>query len=136
MRPSPDTRYSYQDPVSTGMRGRCPRCGEGDLFKGLKVKERCTACGLDYSFSDEGDGPTAFIILGIGAIVLGAALYVELNFEPALWVHILIWLPLTLLLCLPAIRMVKGILICQQYVTNAAEGRLSSESDKSSGNSQ
>ena len=39
------------DPVRTGLSGRCPRCGEGRLFKGfLTLGEGCGNCRLDYSF--------------------------------------------------------------------------------------
>ena len=38
------TYYQDQSPVSTGLRGRCPRCGEGHLFDGfLTVKPKCSA---------------------------------------------------------------------------------------------
>ena len=109
-------RYAPQDPVQTGMKGRCPRCGEGRLFSGfLTVRERCAACGLDFSFEDSGDGPTVFIIMGLGFVVLGAALFVELNYAPSGWLHVVLWPPLILLLGLPALRMTKGVLIALTY---------------------
>ena len=126
----PTARYSEHDPVTTGMRGRCPRCAEGALFSGLSVREKCSACNLSFDFSDEGDGPTVFIILALGFIVLGLALYVELTYEPSIWVHVLAWPPLVLLLGIPAMRAVKGILICQQYKYDAAPGTLANETDE------
>ena len=49
---------SLVSPFSAGMRGRCPRCGEGDLYAGfLKVHSQCESCGLDLKFADSGDGP-------------------------------------------------------------------------------
>ncbi|RUU16212.1 DUF983 domain-containing protein, partial [Mesorhizobium sp. M7A.F.Ca.CA.003.01.2.1] len=52
------------DPISAGLHGRCPRCGEGRLFSGfLTVGKRCVNCGLDYSYADAGDGPAVFVIL-------------------------------------------------------------------------
>src|SRR5690606_24283377 len=63
-RMSDQNAYPAVDPVKSGVAGRCPRCGEGKLFDGfLKVAPRCSACGLDYSFADSGDGPAAFVIL-------------------------------------------------------------------------
>nr|WP_040305814.1 DUF983 domain-containing protein [Ahrensia sp. R2A130] len=108
--------YPEQDPVSTGVKGRCPRCGEGNLFDGLlTVKSECTACRLDYDFEDSGDGPTVFIIMGLGFLVLGAALFVELNYGPPVWVHIVAWPIMIVALGLPALRVVKGILIALTY---------------------
>jgi uncharacterized protein (DUF983 family) len=94
----------------------CPRCGGTPLFKGfLGLRENCTACGLDYRFADAGDGPAVFVILIAGAILMVLVLLVEVNYQPAYWVHGLIFLPLSLLLCLGMLRPLKAWLIHQQY---------------------
>jgi uncharacterized protein (DUF983 family) len=113
------------DPISVGLKGRCPRCGEGRLFDGfLTVGEDCSNCGLDYSYADAGDGPAVFVILIVGFIVVGLALWTEVNISPPLWVHLVIWLPLTVALALTALRLIKGVLLTLQYSKQAAEGRL------------
>ncbi|BDA83098.1 membrane protein [Aureimonas sp. SA4125] len=120
-------------PVSAArmtMRNRCPRCGEGKLFKGyLSLRPGCPECGLDYAFIDSGDGPAVFVILIIGFIVVGLALWVEVSWTPPFWVHFLLWLPLTLILCLPLLRLLKGLMIGLQYRNRAAEGRLSNDGE-------
>ena len=89
------------DPIGAGLKGRCPRCGEGRLFSGfLTVAPRCGVCRLDNSFADAGDGPAVFVILIIGFIVVGLALWMEVTLNPPLWVHFMLWIPLTLVLCL------------------------------------
>ncbi|MGP2491642.1 DUF983 domain-containing protein [Mesorhizobium sp. PUT5] len=113
------------EPVSAGLKGCCPRCGEGRLFKGfLSLAPRCGTCGLDYSFADAGDGPAVFVILFIGFVVVGLALWMEVTFAPPLWLHFILWIPLTLVLGLTALRLIKGVLIALQYRNKAAEGRL------------
>jgi len=113
------------EPFNAGLKGRCPRCGEGRLFQGyLSVRPRCGVCGLDYDFADSADGPAVFVMLIIGFIIVGLALYVEVSYGPPLWVHFLLWLPLTLILCLPTLRILKGVMIALQYCNKAAEGRL------------
>ena len=113
------------DPVKAGLSGRCPRCGEGRLFRGfLAVGDRCGNCRLDYSFADAGDGPAVFVILIIGFVVVGLALWMEVNHNPPLWLHFMLWIPLTLVLSLVALRAAKGLLIVLQYRNRAAEGRL------------
>ncbi|MCT7373568.1 DUF983 domain-containing protein [Chelativorans salis] len=113
------------DPVRAGLFGRCPRCGEGRLFSGfLSIGKRCANCGLDYGFADSGDGPAAFVILIIGFIVVGLALWLEVTTSAPLWLHFLLWVPLTLVLSLVALRLIKGLLIALQYRNKAAEGRL------------
>jgi uncharacterized protein (DUF983 family) len=112
------------EPIMAGLRGRCPRCGKGRLFSGfLTVAPRCEVCGLDYSFADPADGPAIFVMLIIGFVVVGLALWVEVTYEPPLWLHFLVWIPLALILCLPPLRLIKGLLITLQYANQAAEGR-------------
>lgn len=111
-------------PYSTGLGGRCPRCGEGKLFDGyLKVRPRCSACGLDYAFADSADGPAVFIMLIAGFAVLGLALTVEIAYEPPIWLHLVLWLPLAVIVCLALLRPMKGLAVALQYANRAEEGR-------------
>lgn len=113
------------DPVATGLKGRCPRCGQGRLFSGyLTPAKGCANCGLDYAFADSGDGPAVFVILIIGFIVVGLALWMEVTHSPPMWLHMILWIPLTLVLCLTLLRWIKGLLIALQYRHKAQEGRL------------
>ena len=117
--------YPPQSPTSTGLAGRCPRCGEGHLFKGfLSVAPACDNCGLDFSFADAGDGPAVFVTLFAGFFVLGMALWVELSYEPPMWVHLLIFAPMTVIVCLGILRPLKGLLVSMQYANKAEQGRL------------
>jgi uncharacterized protein (DUF983 family) len=111
-------------PIARGLSCRCPRCGKGRLFRGfLTLAPRCERCGLDYSFADSGDGPAVFVILIAGFVVVGAALMVEMLYEPPYWVHALLWGPLILITTLWPLRAMKGLLIVLQYHHKAAEGR-------------
>ena len=117
--------YPPVEPIAAGIKGCCPRCGQGRLFDGfLKVTPRCANCGLDNSFADSGDGPVVFVILIVGFIVLGAALWMEVNLNPPLWVHFLLWIPIAIVLSLALTRMLKGMLITLQYRNNARPGEI------------
>ncbi len=117
--------YPPQQPIATGLKGRCPRCGEGRLFDGfLKLAPCCRACGLDFSFADSADAPAVFNILFVGFVIAGGALLVEIAHSPPMWVHVVLWGPLVLILCLGLLRPLKGVLVAQQYVHRAAEGRI------------
>ena len=121
----PNHQYPPQPPISTGLRGACPRCGRGRLFRNyLEVRPACEKCGLDFSSADAGDGPAVFVILIAGFLVLGFALWLEFTYEPPFWVHLLISLPFLIVVCGGLLRLLKGVLICLQYVHKAAEGRL------------
>lgn len=112
-------------PIATGLRGRCPRCGQGHLFKGfLSLRPRCEACGLDYGFADAGDGPAFFVMTVVGLVVCALAAWVEVVWEPPFWIHVLLWFPLITVLSLGLVRPLKGAMIALQYAHKAEEGRL------------
>ncbi len=103
-------------PTAAGLKGRCPRCGAGPMFENLlRLRNRCTICDLDFSFADSGDGPMVFAIFIIGFIVVGAALLLELSAGPALWVHVVLWVPLIIVLTFFVLRPLKGILVAHQF---------------------
>jgi uncharacterized protein (DUF983 family) len=112
------------DTMIATLKGLCPRCGQGKLFKGyLDVAPACSACGLDYAIFDAGDGPAVFVILIVGAIVAGAALYVEFTWSPPYWVHALLWGPLIVVLTFSLLRLMKSLLLVLQFKRDAREGR-------------
>ncbi len=116
---------SAPNPVSAGLRRRCPRCGEGHLFRGfLKFDSACEACGLDYAAEDVGDGPVAFIVLIVGFAVVIPALLVEVAYGWPIWLHMIVWLPLVVILCLALMPPFKGVMFALQYRNKAEEGRL------------
>ena len=113
------------DPIKVGLQGCCPRCGCGELFEGfLKIRPRCSACGLDYAFADAGDGPAVFVMLIVGFLIMGLALWFDSVFAPPVWLHALIWLPLTVIIALVLLRKLKGIMVALQYRNNASEGKI------------
>lgn len=71
-----------------------------------------------------GDGPAAFLTLIIGAIVMIGAVTLTLTLAPPIWVHLLIWTPLTAIGVVGALRISKGALIGLEYRNRASEGRL------------
>ncbi len=103
-------------PLATGLAARCPRCGKGRLLeKVLDVRARCDVCGLDLSNHDSGDGPAVFVILFLGAVVVGLAVALEVAFTPPMWVHAAVWIPLILGLSIVLLRLFKGVLIALHY---------------------
>ena len=112
------------DPLAAALRGRCPRCGAPGLFTGLvKFAPRCRACGLDYQAFNVGDGPAAFLILIVGAIVTGLAMWLELSHAPPWYVHVLFWLPLTVGLSLGLLRVAKALLLGLEFRHDAGAGK-------------
>ena len=113
------------EPIRTGLRGRCPRCGEGHLFIGfLKLRDGCEHCGLSYAFADPADGPAFFVICFgcVPAVVF--ALMLEIWLSASLLTQLLVSGPFFLITCLAPLRPLKGWLVCSQYFFKAGEGRI------------
>ena len=112
------------NPFLAGLTGHCPICGEGPSFEGfLAVTPQCEACGADLAKADSGDGPAVFVILIGGFLAAFAALYTEVAFHPPVWVHLVIWLPVTLILCLGLLRPFKGLMLAAQFANKASQAR-------------
>ena len=100
-------------PWTAGLKGRCPRCGEGRLFAGfLRLEERCDSCGLHLSQYNAADGPAFFAMSFVGVFVGFAALF-----------HLLIWFPLIGIMSLALLRPLKGIMVGLTYKHRAFEAK-------------
>jgi uncharacterized protein (DUF983 family) len=124
--PPPAPPASGRGVAEAAFQGLCPRCGAQSLFQGVVgFAPKCRACGLDFSAFNVGDGPAAFLILVIGAIITGLASVLELTAEPPFWLHLLLWPVVTLVAVLGSLRLAKGALIALEYRHSAREGRVS-----------
>ena len=115
---------AMRSPLAAALAGECPSCGQRSLFAGwVKFAPACRHCGLDFDAFNVGDGPAAFLILIVGAIVVVAALVLDGMAEPPWWVH-LVWIPVTAALTIGGLRVAKAWLIGQAYRHRAREGRI------------
>lgn len=112
--------------IRPALEGRCPQCGGQTLFGEhiVHFADRCAGCGLDLAQFNVGDGPAAFLILIVGAVITGLALSFEVAVHPPFWVHMLIWIPLTTIAVVGSLRVAKAALLILEYRNQAREGRL------------
>ncbi len=111
--------------AAVSLRGLCPRCGDKSLFDGVVgFAPRCRACELDFAAFNVGDGPAAFLILIVGAIVAVAAIMIDLAITPVWWVH-LVWLPVGVGLTLAGLRIGKAALLYQEWTFSHPGGMAS-----------
>lgn len=114
--------YPPLSPWSTGLRGLCPRCGQGRLFsKQFKVAESCAHCHLDLTKADVGDGPIPLITLVVGFLGVGIGAWMQFTFDPPVWVQIAVTFPIIIGVALAMIRPLKGILVALQYQHQAGD---------------
>lgn len=118
------TRPLAQPVLRGAVLGLCPRCGAHSLFHRVaSFRHACPKCGLDYSAFDVGDAAAPFLIFLVGAVVVVGAIWLELARNPPWWVHVVVWVPLTIGLTLALLRIAKGILLALEYKNDARLGR-------------
>jgi uncharacterized protein (DUF983 family) len=109
-------RRSVFQAMRRGARGKCPSCGRGALFERyLKVADYCPHCGEALYHHRADDAPPYFTIFAAGHIIVPAMIALEVMVRPELWVHMLIWGPLTVVLCLTLLPMIKGAIVGLQW---------------------
>jgi len=102
--------------MKRGFRGRCPRCGEGKLFRAfLKVDNNCSACGLDFTPHRADDLPAYLVIVIVGHLLVPVILWIETDYSPPVWLQLSIYLPLTLIASLLLLQPVKGAVVGMQW---------------------
>jgi uncharacterized protein (DUF983 family) len=86
------------------------------MFDGfLKVVDQCATCGEALHHQRADDAPPYVTMFIVGHVVIGLLLAVEKRFQPDLWVHLVLWLPATVILSLWLLPRVKGALIGWQW---------------------
>jgi len=110
------SQVSLMTALGRGFRCKCPACGKGHLFaRFLKIAPACTACGEEMHHHRADDFPAYLVILIVGHIIVPSQLLTEQFFEPPTWVHLAIWLPLTLVMTLGLLQPVKGVIVALQW---------------------
>jgi uncharacterized protein (DUF983 family) len=102
--------------MKRGFRSRCPRCGEGKLFRAfLKVDDHCSVCQLDFTPHRADDLPAYLVIVIVGHIVVPLALMIETNYSPPVALQLAIYLPFTFIASLALLQPVKGAVVGVQW---------------------
>ena len=106
------TPPSFFTALGRGVRNRCPMCGEGPVFKGfLRVVPGCAACGAPLGCLRADDAPPYVVIFLVGHLLVPVVFWVERHYEPPMWLHMVIWLPLFAVLCTVLLRPAKGAVV-------------------------
>jgi uncharacterized protein (DUF983 family) len=79
------------------------------------MRENCSHCGTNLEPFRADDAPAYFTIFLVGHIIVPLLVLVERAYSPETWVHMVLWLPLTLVLSLTLLPLIKGALIALQW---------------------
>ncbi|HET6838441.1 MAG TPA: DUF983 domain-containing protein [Bradyrhizobium sp.] len=114
--PAPSAKRDVWTALKRGFRGRCPRCGEGKLFRAfLKVADHCSVCGQDFTPHRADDLPAYLVIVIVGHIVVPVILWIETDYSPSVPLQLSIYLPFTLIASLLLLQPVKGAVVGVQW---------------------
>ena len=113
---APAAKRDVWTSMKRGFRGRCPRCGEGKLFRAfLKVDNNCSVCDLDFTPHRADDLPAYRVIVLVGHIGVGGFMAVEMTTLWPLWLHLAVWLPVTIVMALALLQPIKGAVVGLQW---------------------
>jgi uncharacterized protein (DUF983 family) len=102
--------------VLRGARCRCPNCGEGPIFRAyLKVADECPVCGEELDHHRADDAPAYIVIFIVCHLVVSLLLAVEMAYKPEVWVHLVLWIPMTIIVSLVLLPVIKGALVGMQW---------------------
>jgi uncharacterized protein (DUF983 family) len=102
--------------IKRGFRGRCPRCGQGKLFRAfLKVDSHCSVCGLDFTPHRADDLPAYLVIVIVGHLVVPTALWIETDYAPPIWLQLAVYFTITVIASLALLQPIKGAVVGFQW---------------------
>jgi uncharacterized protein (DUF983 family) len=112
----PLPRRDVWQAMARGLRCRCPNCGKGKIFRAfLKVADKCSECGQDFSGHRADDLPAYLVIVIVGHIIVPIVLWIETDYAPPVPLQLAIYLPLTLISALLLLQPVKGAVVGLQW---------------------
>lgn len=104
------------DAMLKGVRCRCPKCGEGKLFRSyLKVNETCPHCGEALYHHRADDLPPYIAIMIVGHLLVGIMLHLELVVHISALTYLYTMLPMAVILPLVMLPSIKGAVVGLQW---------------------
>ncbi len=105
--------------IRRGLGLRCPNCGKGRLFVGyLTIQSPCEVCSTNNNIYPSDDFPPYLTILVTGHIIIPLFVVTDVRYPLPFWIESIIWLPLTLALCLVFLPVMKGATIGLCWATD------------------
>jgi uncharacterized protein (DUF983 family) len=102
--------------VTNGLRCRCPKCGEGKLFRAyLKVNGTCPNCGEELFHHKADDFPPYLAIIIVGHVLVGLMLHLEMEYTIAPIWYVVTMVPAALILPLVMLPSIKGAVVGLQW---------------------
>lgn len=102
--------------IWNGLRCRCPKCGEGKVFRAyLKVNDACPVCGEELFHHKADDLPPYLAIIIVGHVLVGLMLHLEMEYAIAPIWYVMTMVPAALILPLAMLPSIKGAVVGLQW---------------------
>jgi uncharacterized protein (DUF983 family) len=102
--------------MARGMVSRCPRCGQGRLFRAfLKPVDRCGRCDQDWTLQRADDFPAYASLFITGHLVAPLAVHLARDASISTGMAAAIILPVTAALAIGLLQPCKGAIIAVQW---------------------
>ena len=111
-----DLPHSFPAAILRGFLGKCPRCGEGRLFRAwLKPKDHCPCCALDLREQRSDDFPAYVAIFITGHVLAPILIMLVLDFELSILALTIIVFAMAIAMLMALIQPSKGAVIALQW---------------------
>lgn len=112
----PALPHSLSAAILRGIKGQCPRCGEGKLFHAfLKPVSHCPACHQDWTHQRADDFPPYISIFLTGHLMAGPIVWFGVESPLSLWAALAICLTMSAALMIAFLQPAKGGTIALQW---------------------
>lgn len=96
--------------------GKCPRCGEGKLFRAwIKPVDHCASCDHDWSVQQADDFPAYIGIFVVGHLLAPVVIWMIASLGLSAWTTLAIILPLAIVMLIAMLQPVKGAVIAMLW---------------------
>lgn len=79
------------------------------------IAGECRACGLPLAQLERGGRLVGLITIAVGGLLVLAALSLDAALRPPLWMHVVLWAPLTVGAVLGVLRLYKVVGVYSAY---------------------
>ena len=111
-----DLPHSFPAAILRGFLGKCPRCGEGQLFRAwLKPRDHCPCCALDLREQRSDDFPAYVAIFITGHVLAPILIMLVLDFELSILALTIIVFAMAIAMLMALIQPSKGAVIALQW---------------------
>ncbi|WP_298916826.1 DUF983 domain-containing protein [uncultured Algimonas sp.] len=95
----------------------------------MKFRDRCEACGADFSrLEDTGDGPAIFVIFIVGIFIVPLPVLLSVVAGWPSWLSLGIFIPVIVVVSVLLLRWLRGAMFTQQWRRAAREQRFQGKS--------